>query len=203
MISNMSNETVFNARKKLWEIFQKINSGNKIFLGGIGRCVEADETVISRRGVIRNPTKMDDEVKDTIWIFGAIDDSPNKNFILKRVENRQAETLTKALCGIVGVGSKLCTDGHPSYPSVCDNLGLRHKFVIHSEGFINDEGVHTNNIEGFWAYLKCEMRKQHGIKRENIDIWLEEFCFRKRFLKNYDPESVSNVFTVILKEIFN
>ncbi|KAG0442404.1 hypothetical protein DMUE_0289 [Dictyocoela muelleri] len=153
--------------------------------------------------VIRNPTKLDDEFKDTIWILGAIDDSENKNFIIKRVENRQKETITKALDGIIGVGSVLFTDGHPSYPGVCDNLGLRHKFVNHSEGFINDDGVHTNNIEGFWAYLKGEMRKQHGIKRKNIDIWLEEFSFRKRFLNNYDSESVSEVFTIIIKEIFN
>ncbi|KAG0420014.1 hypothetical protein EQH57_0326 [Dictyocoela roeselum] len=202
MNDNVNNETIFTARERLRKVFNTINKQTKICLGGIGRVVEADETVISRRGIIRNPTKLDDEIKDTIWIFGAIDDSPEKNFILKRVKNRETVTLTKALEGFIGVGSKLCTDGHPSYPGVCENLCLKHKFVNHSEGFINDEGVHTNNIEGFWSYLKSEMRKQHGIKRQNIDIWLDEFTFRKRFLGNYEPEIVSEVFIKILKVFF-
>ncbi|KAG0432106.1 hypothetical protein DMUE_5519 [Dictyocoela muelleri] len=192
----------YSMQKKLRMAFKIINARSKILLGGIGRSVEADETVISRRGVIRNPTNIDDSIKDTIWIFGAIDDSPEKNFIIKRVENRKIPALKNALEGKIGVCSRLCTDGHPSYPGVCENLCLKHKFVNHSEGFINDEGVHTNNIEGFWVYLKGEMRKQHGIKRENIDTWLEEFSFRKRFLNNYDNETVSKVFKMVLKEFF-
>ncbi|KAG0420562.1 hypothetical protein EQH57_0095 [Dictyocoela roeselum] len=149
IVHNVNNEKIFTARERLRKAFQKINTSSKILLGGIGRVVETDETVISRRGTIRNPTKLDDAIKDTIWIFGAIDDSPEKNFILKRVKNRETITLTKALDSLIGVATKLCTDGHPSYPGVCKNPCLKHKFVNHSEGFINDEGVHTNNIEGF------------------------------------------------------
>lgn len=48
------------------------------FIGGLGIILEVDETVLSRRGVIDNPTCYTDELADIIWILGAIDQ--NKNF---------------------------------------------------------------------------------------------------------------------------
>ena len=73
---------------------------NAISLGGINRIVEADETVISRRGIIRSPTSLDDSVLDTIWILGAVDKEDVFNFFIKRIRNRQIDTISETLEGI-------------------------------------------------------------------------------------------------------
>ncbi|KAG0434553.1 hypothetical protein DMUE_5140, partial [Dictyocoela muelleri] len=114
----------------------------------------ADETVLSRRGVIRYPTSTDDETKDTMWIFGAIDKNDKRNFSLKRIENRQTETINRVLERKISIYSKFHTDWYPSYPGVAENLFLRHSVVDHRQGFKSWDGTHTNNIEGFEAHLK-------------------------------------------------
>ncbi|KAG0431059.1 hypothetical protein DMUE_5597 [Dictyocoela muelleri] len=104
--------------------------------------------------------------------------------------------------GLIGVGSKLHTDARLSYPTVAINLGLNHKVVIHTEGFKAPDGTHTNNIEGFWAGLKSSMRKEHGVKRCNIDEWLEEYTFKKRYLNNPDNNELRFIFNDIIKLFF-
>jgi hypothetical protein len=63
----------------------------------------------------------------------------------------------------------LYSDGHPSYPGVAHNLNLRHHVVNYNRGFVAPDCTHNNSIEGFWAHLKSTMRKQHGVRRENIE----------------------------------
>ncbi|KAG0422569.1 hypothetical protein DMUE_6200, partial [Dictyocoela muelleri] len=111
-------------------------------------------------------------------------------------------TITPALEDVIRVGSVLYSDGHPSYPAVASNLGLEHKVVNHSEGFVNDEGNHTNDIEAFWSHLKASMRKENGVKRENVDNWLAEYEFKRRYLVNSTCEEFEAYFIEILKIIF-
>lgn len=47
----------------------------------------------------------------------------------------QKDTLGKAIKGLIGVGCKLHTDGHPSCPIVGKYLGLNHKVIKNSKGF--------------------------------------------------------------------
>ncbi|KAG0419816.1 hypothetical protein DMUE_6361, partial [Dictyocoela muelleri] len=190
LIPKISDHTIALARKKMIEIYRRLNQNN-MFLGGLGTIVEADETVLSRRGIIRNPTSYDDQAQDAIWILGLIDHTNEKNNYLKRVENRRILTLTRALEGVVGVGSILYTDGHPSYPQVAENLGLQHQVVNHSLGFVAPDGTHTNLIEGFWSHLKAKMRSQHGV---NIDDWLEEYSFKRKVLLTGDLNTIRENF---------
>ncbi|KAG0422598.1 hypothetical protein DMUE_6197, partial [Dictyocoela muelleri] len=167
----ISTTTISGIKKKIRNCYEKYLEKRPICLGGLNVIVEADETVLSRRGIIRNPTSTDDEMIDTVWILGAINLDDKSKFVLKRVKDRQVETLTRALEDKIMVCSQLHSDGHPSYPGVCMNLNLSHKVVIHIEGFKGIDGPHTNNIEGFWSHLKSTMRKEHGVQRNNIDKW--------------------------------
>lgn len=58
--------------------------------------IEADETVLSRRGIIREPISPDDDTQGTIWVVGFIDHTNAKIFFVKLFPNRQALTLTVA-----------------------------------------------------------------------------------------------------------
>lgn len=200
---DISNGTIMKIKKKLRSAYDIYLKRNPVYLGGLGKIVEIDESVLSRRQIIRNPTSTDDDYLDTIWILGAIDNTNEKNFMIKRVENRKVETLTRELGGKILIGTTVCTDGYISYPQTCRYLGLPHKIVNHSQGFINDEGIHTNNIEGFWSHLKSQMRKENGVKRENLDIWLTEYEFKRRFLINAEDDEVIEKFIEIMKIILN
>ena len=156
---NVSLKTITVIRKRLRHIMS-IYMGNKnMLIGGIGKVIECDESVLSRRGIIMNPTSAHDKVKDTIWILGCIDNNLERNFFVKRIPDRKAETLTKVLESVIGVCSNFCTDGYPSYPEVARNLHVVHHVVNHSLGFKSEDGTHKNNIEGFCAILKYKMRK--------------------------------------------
>lgn len=195
--------TILVIRKKLRESYIKYMSNKISLVGGVGSTVQCDETVLCRRGTIRNPTSTDDNKKETTWIVGCIDDCEPQNFFVQKVDNRKEVTLTNALGGKVCVGSKFYTDGHPSYPGVAKNLHLHHKIVNHSIGFTTSDGTHTNGIEGFWAILKDKMRKEHGVKRLNIDDWLKEFTFWRRYVDGKEDMEVSAIFIEILRLLLN
>jgi hypothetical protein len=177
----VSSATIAKAKSSLRSYYQYKNSRNMLIGGpGVEVEVEVDETVLCRRGIIRNPTSNEDEVADTVWILGIVEKYDKSKFFVVRVPDRKIETITRVLESKIGVGSILVSDGHPSYPGVARNLGLTHLVVNHSVGFLNDDGDHTNGIENLWSQMKSIMSRQHGVKREDIDLWLEEFIFRKR-----------------------
>lgn len=190
-------------RKKMRIAYKKLLVGRSVLLGSVNGKVQCDETAICRRGIIRCPSKTADTIADTIWLLGCIDDSCPPNFFLKRIKNRQSETITNALEGVISVGSWFYTDGYPSYPQVALNLGLRHKVVNHTYGFVSFDGTHTNGIEGFWASVKEKMRNEHGILRENIDEWVDEFNFWKRYIYCKDIEDISAIFFEVLMILLN
>lgn len=194
-----SDATIAAVKNKHIECYKIYLTQRPILLGGNSVIIECDETVISRRGVIRNPSALDDSVQDTVWIFGAIDSTNNKNFLLKRIENRTISALTNALAGNVQPGSILHTDGYASYPRVAANLNLAHRIVNHNAGFVTIDGIHTNNIEGFWAHLKSSMRKENGVKRVNIDNWLVSYTFKRRYILNATRIELKVLYIEILR----
>ncbi|KAG0439059.1 hypothetical protein DMUE_2694 [Dictyocoela muelleri] len=131
------------------EAYKIYSNRRPIILGGLNTKLQADETVLSRRGIIRCPTKTDDETPGTIWILGVIDVSDKQKFLLKRVENRQVTTLVDILKQYVEPFGTFVTDGYPSYPGVTEELSLEHIIVNHTNGFKNESNEHTNDIESF------------------------------------------------------
>ncbi|KCZ73746.1 hypothetical protein H311_05295, partial [Anncaliia algerae PRA109] len=84
--------------------------------GGIKVIVECDETVLSRRGIIRNPTSMDSNRRDTVWILGVIDNTNERNFFIERITDRTVETISRSLENKILLGSIFTTNCYPSYP---------------------------------------------------------------------------------------
>ncbi|WUR02938.1 DDE-TNP-IS1595 domain-containing protein [Vairimorpha necatrix] len=198
----VSTATISAVKSSLRKIYKDLLK-NRIIIGGPGQVVQVDESVICRRGKIRSPTSSDDFIRDTVWILGIIDAQNPSNFYITRVENRTIECLTAALEGRICVGSVLHSDGHPSYPGVAENLCLSHQVVNHSIGFLSPDGIHTNNIENVWSQLKSEMTKEHGVKRSEIDTWLDEFMYRKFMLREDDMGDFYKGFVDLLSKLLN
>lgn len=199
----ISTNTTHAIKKLLRKAYKSYMLNHPVYLGGPGILVEADETVLSRRGVITSPTSLSDETKDTVWILGAIDNTPERNFFIKRVQDRTITSISNALEGVIREGSRLCTDGYRSYPRVAEILCLEHSIVNHSMGFVANDGTHTNNQEAFWSHLKATMRKEHGVKRENIDEWISDYTFKRRYIVRASRNSICTIFIELLKYILN
>lgn len=54
-----------------------------------------------------------------------------------------------------------------------------HLRVDHQKAFSDNNGMHTNTIESFWATLKRGVYGiYHHISMEYMQRYVEEFCFR-------------------------
>lgn len=149
-------------------------------IGGLGYDVQIDETAICNGLIIKNPSNTLDTKSSIQWIVGGIDNTPEKNFFLVIVPNRKSTTLLQIFNEKIKKGSRIITDGYPSYPNAVKDFGAEHKIVNHVEGFVNTEGFHTNNIENLWSHLKKDFRERAGVNKTRIQIFLKEFEWLKK-----------------------
>ena len=57
-----------------------------------------------------------------------------------------------------------------------NSLGMEHRTVNHSLYFVDpNTGVHTQNIESLWNQVKYKFKKMKGVKREFLQLYLNEF----------------------------
>lgn len=180
------------------EIYQR---ENPLPIGGKGKSVQIDETIVVKGMHIKCPSKIEDsKYKDGIWIVGGVeDDDPNRFFVVG-VPNRTTETIKTVLEKYIADGSEIITDCHKSYPSalakLSDLMNISHFAVNHSKGFTNSDGRHTNKIEALWSGMKKLIKIKSGLKPGEVDDFLVEFRFRRRY------KEVSSLFIKIIEELF-
>ena len=68
------------------------------------------------------------------------------------------------------------SDCWKAYYNLAKN-GYEHRTVNHSKEFVNDDGDHTNRIEGHWRQPKANMPK-FGVKKTLFSSHLAEFIWR-------------------------
>ena len=58
-----------------------------------------------------------------------------------------------------------------------------YKTVNHSKIFLNSEdpNINTQLIENLWGRLKKFLRTNNYKRRSVLDLYISEFCFRKKF----------------------
>lgn len=75
-------------------------------------------------------------------------------------------------------GAILVTDEWRSYRRI--NTEYHHEVVQHQYGrFMNDSGFTTNNLEGFWTWIKrMIMGVYHKVSRKHLQLYAHEATFR-------------------------
>jgi transposase-like protein len=194
--------------KTAWRMLQQIrlamgNGANQEFFDTI---VEIDETYVG--GKPRKDNDHDDTPKPNkrgrgtskTPVVGVIDRKNKKVYAKVALPNKEGHRLTaKQLIDILKVVAKqenqntIISDEFRGYDPL-----TAHKFVHlridHQKAFSDHGGVHTNNIESFWAVLKRGVYGiYHHISLEYMQRYVDEFCFR------YNNRDI-DMFNLILKQ---
>ncbi|KAF9763923.1 hypothetical protein NGRA_0963 [Nosema granulosis] len=151
-------------------------------IGGEDVEIQIDETEICNGKIIINPSSIYDSYPNIQWIIVGIENNKRNNFFLELFFNRKASTIRELLKRRVERGTIIVTDGYPFYPSAIKSFGSVHHVVNHTRGFVNRDGMHTNLIENLWSHLKQEYRLRGGVNKDRIQLFLNEFEWKKNIL---------------------
>lgn len=159
-----------NYERKIYDLLVQW-ANNKPRIGGRDRIVEIDESQVTKRSLSQRAR----------WVLGGIDRISKDMFIVE-INDMKKQTLLTMLRKYIEPGTTIYTDGRPLYNCLTQH-GYNHRKVIHSQGFVNSDGTHTQTIEGAWADMK---RKIPKIKRntERLDYYLAEYLFKKKYAKD-------------------
>ena len=196
--------------KTAWRMLQQIrlamgNAENQEFFDTI---VEIDETYVG--GKPRKDNKRDDNDDNPTPnkrgrgtnktpVVGVIDRNNKQVYAKIALPNKDGKRLTaNQLMDVLKAVSKqennntIMTDEFKGYNPLERN-NFVHLRIDHTKAF-SDNGVHTNNIESFWATLKRGIYGiYHHISVDYMQAYVDEFCFRYNNRKN-------DMFTLVLKQ---
>lgn len=143
-------------------------------IGGPGIDVEVDETKLGKRKYNRGHRV------EGVWVAVGIERTPERKIFLVPLEDRTTETLDRVICDHVAEGSIVHTDGWSGYRHVYDHLGLEHRVVNHSQGFVDETtGACTNHAEGLNSGLKRKIAVRNRV-RDGIEGHLGEYVWRTK-----------------------
>lgn len=142
-------------------------NGQNVMLGGLGSCVQIDESLFVKRKYNRGRPVREG------WVFGMIEEG-TKRVVVKFVAKRDAATLIPIIQQHVRVGTTIKSDEWRAYGSL-GNLGYTHLTVNHSVNFVDPQsGAHTQAIESLWSHLKRRLRRYVGLNGEYFEDKLLE-----------------------------
>lgn len=148
-------------------------SEQDLVIGGPGIIVEVDETKIGKRKYHRGHRV------DGVWVVVGVERAEARRVFCVPVPDRSAETLGNIIRAHVAPGSVVHTDGWRGYSGIETTLGLEHRVVNHSVGFVDGEtGVHTNFVEGTNFAIKRKVPIRCRVQGE-IGGHLTEFIWRR------------------------
>lgn len=171
--------------KTAWRMAKQIRLLMKQDESVLSGVVEADETYWGGR----RPQARVKENKTAI--LGIVE----KQGRLKAISMPQATSVTVLpyLNEYIELGTILHTDESHIYKFRAKDY-FDHKTVNHGVNTYVHDGVHTNNLEGFWSQLKRSIHgTYHSISPKYLPNYLDEFVFRY----NYRNEII---FPVLLKQ---
>ena len=116
------------------------------------------------------------------WVFGIIstEHSPCRGYY-QVVRKRDRATLTQILQRVLLPGSEVHTDDWGAYRNLDQHVpNVRvHRTVVHQNHFVDPRtGIHTQEAESAWSRLKYYIKREKGIRRVDLQEFLNEQMWR-------------------------
>ncbi|XP_068711880.1 uncharacterized protein [Montipora foliosa] len=146
--------------------------------GGNVHVVKCDESQFKHKSKYQRGRR----ARNDAWVFGVVstEHSPCRGYF-KVVRRRNRGTLTQILQRVLLPGSQVHTDDWPAYRNLhlhVPNVTV-HRTVVHQNNFVDPlTGIHTQESEAAWARLKYYIKREKGIKLEDLQDFLEEQMWR-------------------------
>lgn len=198
MSSNKKNTSSIQTSKDLnirqatsWFLKTKIRYQLKqddIMLKGI---VEVDEAFVSKSKIFKYWGGLSTRKAPIIGLI-----ERGGKVVVKKIKDRRKQSLIDPILQHVEIGSTVYTDGWAGYKEI-EKHGFNHDFVEHSTRQWVNGNVHTNSIEGFWAFMKRNIRgAHHSVSDKHLQSYIDEavFKFNNRHLSQMER------FDLILKK---
>jgi transposase-like protein len=138
-------------------------------IGGPGKIVQIDESKFGKRKY-HHGHRVEGQ-----WVFGGIEEESRRSFMVA-VEKRDESTLLPIIERHIAKGSIIVSDCWKAYINL-EKHGYEHRLVNHSKEFVNNDGDHTNKIEGHWRQVKCKM-PSFGVRKIAFSSYLAGFLWR-------------------------
>ena len=162
------------------------NVDGEALLGGVGKVVEIDETLVG--GAVRRRMGGNrSQFQNKTTVMGILE---RDGSVLTTVvaDNRKASLLPQVQAHVVP-GSTIHTDELRSYKSLSE-MGFVHDTVNHSRGvYVSKTGAHVQGIESFWSQLKRMVNGTH-IHVSQKHLWKYAKEAEYRFNRRDNPSAM-------------
>ena len=153
-------------------------SMNDFAVGGPGKTVQIDETLMCRRKYHVG------RMLKQVWIFGGICVEDQKFFCLV-VPDRTKETLEAEIRKHIQPETRIISDCWKAYAFLDDESDYEHQTVNHSKNFVDPETkANTQMIERLWRELKRINKRYEGIPVAKVKEHISEFMWRRNEIED-------------------
>jgi len=159
--------------------------------------IQIDETFVGGKNKNRHKDKKVENsqgrsAKDKTPVFGLMN---HGQVTTEVVPDTKATTLKPIITEMVQKGAIVVTDEWGAYNGLGENY--QHEVLKHNaDEFVNENGFHTNSIEGFWSLLKRGIFGiYHQVSPKHLNRYCDEFSYRYNTRGAKDNERFSNSLT--------
>ncbi|XP_067141792.1 uncharacterized protein [Centruroides vittatus] len=155
-----------------------VSSTSDLKVGGPGKMVEIDETVVTKR-----KNEKGQNLKGTRWVVRGMCHQDNACFVCK-VNDRSEQTLNWIISKYVNSGSTVYMDEWKGYNHIDDSeeIDTTRKCGKRAENFVDPEtSVHTQTAARLWRCLKSRKSLPMHFTEDLSDSYLYSFMYKKMF----------------------
>ncbi|MCT3690409.1 IS1595 family transposase [Elizabethkingia anophelis] len=181
-------------QKTAWFMLQRIRAcfgiENSNELEGV---VECDETFIGGKNKNRHkdkkvPHSQGRSFKDKVPVMGMLQRDGKMNAFV--VDDTKRKSIQPLIYKYVNTATRLITDEWLAYTGLGKDYD--HRIIDHSKKeyvSLQDNTIHTNNIEGSWNILKRSVSGMYNhVSKKHLQKYVDEFVYRFNLRKVSDQE---------------